>query len=142
MALLQEVTCEMIRKMASIDTVGKMVTNLKVILKEEKDKAGAKRLRPIEMYSKETLLKARQKATESSALIADIDIVEISISIRKAVLERNILTTKKSLKENLLKISNAAMASTFTQMETFSKVNIGTTLRTAKVKFLTRMEIL
>jgi len=142
MALLQEVTCEMIRKMASIDTVGKMVTNLKVILKEEKDKAGAKRLRPIEMYSKETLLKARQKATESSALIADIDIVEISISIRKAVLERNILTTKKSLKENLLKISNAAMASTFTQMETFSKVNIGTTLRTVKVKFLTRMEIL
>jgi len=142
MALLQEVTCEMIRKMASIDTVGKMVTNLKVILKEEKDKAGAKRLRPIEMSSKETLSKARQKATESSALIADIDIVEISISIRKAVLERNILTTKKGLKENLLKISNAAMASTFTQMETFSKVNIGTTLRTAKVKFLTRMEIL
>jgi len=142
MALLQEVICEMIRKMASIDTVGKMVTNLKVILKEEKDKAGAKRLRPIEMYSKETLLKARQKATESLALIADIDIVEISISIRKAVLERNILTTKKSLKENLLKISNAAMASTFTQMETFSKVNIGTTLRTVKVKFLTRMEIL
>jgi len=142
MALLQEVTCEMIRKMASIDTVGKMVTNLKAILKEEKDKAGAKRLRPIEMYSKETLSKARQKATESSALIADIDIVEISISIRKAVLERNILTTKKSLKENLLKISNAAMASTFTQMETFSKVNIGTTLRTVKVKFLTRMEIL
>jgi len=142
MALLQEVTCEMIRKMASIDTVGKMVTNLKVILKEEKDKAGAKRLRPIEMYSKETLSKARQKATESSALIADIDIVEISISIRKAVLERNILTTKKSLKENLLKISNAAMASTFTQMETFSKVNISRTLRTALVKFLTRMEIL
>ena len=74
---------------------------MKAILKEEKDKAGAKRLRPIKMSLKETLSTAKQKASESSSPIAGINIVEISILIRNTVLERNILTTKKSLKENL-----------------------------------------